>query len=415
LDPLAILPDREYLEIFLHPVLNIVKMPRISSSLLAPVAFLAAVPLVAAKYALHTDMSSTNFFANFDFYSKPDPTNGFVQYQNLDAAINQSLVGYIDGNVFLGTDFTTKDPAGRASVRAESKVNFNKGLLIADIAHMPAGGCGTWPAFWTLGSGTWPQTGEIDILEGVNDYDRNAVTLHTTTGCVVNNASLPSGAQAGVSSSQSQHAFSGSMMTDNCDVNASDQDKNVGCSIKAPASDPSSPGNSNGNGNPNANANGTTTLPTYGAPFNANGGGVYALEWTDTFIRVFFFPRNSASFPSATQLTTSPDPSTWGTPIASFAGNGCDIAQRFKDHRVIFNVAFCGDWAGKEWDKSCKAKTGVSTCEAYVRDNPEAFTESYWEIKGLRWFEEDGQAQMAGGKEKVGKRMIRGKGPVGRW
>ncbi len=42
----------------------------------------------------------------------------------------------------------------------------------------PAGGLGYWPAFWMLGPGQWPETGEIDILEDVNALSEVSGTIH---------------------------------------------------------------------------------------------------------------------------------------------------------------------------------------------------------------------------------------------
>jgi len=89
---------------------------------------------------------------------------------------------------YLGVDYTTPITVaarGRGSVRIESTKTYNKGLFILDLKHMPGGICGTWPAFWSLGSGTWPQGGEIDIIEGVNLNTQNKMVLHTNTQCKV--------------------------------------------------------------------------------------------------------------------------------------------------------------------------------------------------------------------------------------
>ena len=39
-------------------------------------------------------------------------------------------------------------------------------------------GDGFWPAFWALGNGEWPDTGEIDIMEYVGEEDWIGVALH---------------------------------------------------------------------------------------------------------------------------------------------------------------------------------------------------------------------------------------------
>ncbi|CAI6339011.1 unnamed protein product [Periconia digitata] len=368
--------------------------PTISSTVLAALTTLSlpCVSTAQQQYTLKDDLSYKNFFNSFEFFSGPDPTNGFVQYQTREAAVKDNLVGYLNDteSVFMGVDHTTKDAKGRASVRLESKQTWNQGLLIADINHMPDSTCGTWPAFWLLGVGpeknssSWPNFGEIDLLEGVNDETNNAVTLHTSEGCTIanavgggnsgnnNNSSTSAGAAADSSASA---GFMGSVSTPNCDVNAKNQDKNVGCSIKAPAS--------------------RADFATYGTDFNTAGGGVYAMEWTTSSISVWFFPRNSSSMaavspPSNNGTAASPaslDPSTFGKPLAKFSGPGCDYEKKFDSMKVIFNTALCGDWAGKEWEKSCQAKTGAATCEEYVENNPEAFADAYWEVKGLKWYQ----------------------------
>jgi beta-glucanase (GH16 family) len=42
----------------------------------------------------------------------------------------------------------------------------------------PADGLGYWPAFWMLGPGSWPQHGEIDILEDVDGYSDHSGAFH---------------------------------------------------------------------------------------------------------------------------------------------------------------------------------------------------------------------------------------------
>lgn len=64
--------------------------------------------------------------------------------------------------------------SGRIDTRG--KFDFAYGRAIARI-RMPDA-VGVWPAFWLLGNGAWPNTGEIDIMEYVGEADWTGVALH---------------------------------------------------------------------------------------------------------------------------------------------------------------------------------------------------------------------------------------------
>lgn len=199
-----------------------------SMALLTILPFTLAHNTTSSSYTLTSNLTYTNFFPAFTFFSGPDPTHGSVHYLNATAAASTSLVGLLPDthSAFLGVDYTStpsSDSPGRASVRLESVQTFNTGLLVADIRHMPASTCGVWPAFWLVGP-KWPQGGEIDVLEGVNEQEGNAVTLHTGAGCVVDNSTAAGGEERGIT---------GHMTTRDCDVNARGKPENAGCSVRA--------------------------------------------------------------------------------------------------------------------------------------------------------------------------------------
>ena len=135
----------------------------------------------------------------------------------------------------MRVDTTPQVTGNRNSVRIQTQFSFTGGLVIMDSVHMPTG-CGTWPAFWTNGE-RWPTTGEIDIIEGVNDYTNNQATVHTGTGCTLPNNLDVSGT-----------LVSGT----NC---AAVQTNNQGCGFRA------------------------SQTNSFGAAFNNNGGGVFASEF----------------------------------------------------------------------------------------------------------------------------------------
>lgn len=78
------------------------------------------------------------------------------------------------------SDYRTPD--GRAvdfvsgRIDSRGKFEFTYGRAVARI-RMPDA-VGVWPAFWLLGNGKWPETGEIDIMEYVGEADWTGVALH---------------------------------------------------------------------------------------------------------------------------------------------------------------------------------------------------------------------------------------------
>lgn len=301
------------------------------------------IPLSTAGYVLQDDYSIDKFFSMFEFFTAPDPTNGYVTYVGQSAAQAAGLVNTNNNAIYMGVDYTNvASGSGRQSVRLTSKKSYTHGLIILDASHMPGGVCGTWPAFWTVGP-NWPAGGEIDIIEGVNSQVSNSMALHTNQGCAITNNGL----------------FSGTISTPNCDVKAAGQPNNAGCQILM------------------------SNSASYGTGFNQGQGGVYATEWTSDHISIWFFPRSAIP---ADISSGTPNPGNWGQPAARFAG-GCQIDNFFSNHQIVFDTTFCGDWAANVWttDPVCSSK--APTCQSFVQNNPSAFKDAFWSINSLKVYQ----------------------------
>ena len=61
-------------------------------------------------------------------------------------------------------------------IHSSGKAEFTYGRIESRIKMPDAEG--VWPAFWMLGNGQWPDTGEIDIMEYVGEKDWTGVALH---------------------------------------------------------------------------------------------------------------------------------------------------------------------------------------------------------------------------------------------
>jgi hypothetical protein len=236
---------------------------------------------------------------------------------------------------------------------------------------MPVG-CGVWPAIWTTNDAEWPRWGEIDIVEVANNAPYNVMTLHTNNATSV--CTLSGSDESGV------------LLSNDCGT-----DPNSGCSVQ------------------------DENDLSAGAVFNTHGGGVYVLEWTTQFIRIWFFTRSSIP---ASITKGEPDPDTFGPafeyelPTANFQSfpdnSSCPIDEHFQDHNIVIDIDFCGDLAGTSWcESNCASASDKSTCgikgdpnnpsysnktmqrcAEFVANSPEAFEDAFWEFNSIKVYQQ---------------------------
>ncbi|KAI6026144.1 glycoside hydrolase family 16 protein [Pisolithus microcarpus] len=284
-----------------------------------------------------------------DFYSvTSDGAHDNSNYVTESTAQADGLVSVSGNQVTLRADSTTvlsSSGPGRNSFRLQSNAQYTTHVAVFDIAHMPQG-CGTWPAISEVGA-NWPNEGEVDIVEGVDNQSPNLSSLHTS-------AIMSAGQQI------SDNILHNSTSTGtNCDVY---ETNNSGCGVQ------------------------TNDINSFGPDFNGIGGGWYAIERTSTFIKIYFWERGSSSVPNDVQYSgTSVNTSNWGIPAASFPDTDCNFSTHFGPHNIIINLTFCGDWAGNSAVYS--ASGCPSDCVDYVNQNPSAFVDAYFTFNSLNIYE----------------------------
>lgn len=112
-----------------------------------------------------------------------------------------------------------------------------------------------------------------------------------------------------------------------------------GATMRSDATDCNSVNGANGNV---GCQNSFTSQKSFGKGFNDAKGGVFATEWSDDGIRLWFFSR-SDSIP-ADITSGQPNPAGWGKPTSMFSlGASCD-GNHFQKMQLILNNNFCGDW-----------------------------------------------------------------------
>lgn len=294
-------------------------------------------------YTLKVKHQGNTFFDGWDFYTGPDPTHGNVQFLNANDAAAAGLA-YVqaDGTTVLAVDNKSQVPPGgqRKSVRIGTKDSYDNGLVIADFWAMPHG-LSVWPAYWSVGN-SWPNDGEIDIIEFVNQATTNQYTLHTGSG---SDCTLDKAPQAIYKDSTGVlKPFLGNVMGTEC---RSSNGANAGCAF-------SDSGNA-----------------SVGTAFNMGAGGVFALLWDNTQVSMWRFPRSS--IPQDINAG-NPDPTQWGIPMGYWSNSTCDIGNHFVNQHFILDITICGDWAGSAYDS-----LGLGSCTDAVA-NASNYDWAKWKI-----------------------------------
>ena len=153
-------------------------------------------------YELQSVQEGETFFDNYNFYDGPDSLGsaGYNVYVSEERATEAGIANVTKENVedavatsesggsvkkveeFIYMSSVPSEGGPRESVRLEGKERYDRGLFILDLRHMPAG-CGIWPAWWLTDEANWPDNGEIDIVEGVNNQTVAKTALHTSDRC----------------------------------------------------------------------------------------------------------------------------------------------------------------------------------------------------------------------------------------
>jgi len=281
----------------------------------------------------------TNNFGNVHFVSQADATAG--------------KLAFVDSNnhVILKVDNTTngvQDPTfGRNSVYLESVNTIEIGsLVVFDANHIPFG-CSVWPSLFTQGN-PWPQLGEIDIIENVNLATTNQYALHVG----VAPCNQPQGAnQTGQTTTNT-----------NCTVEPLLKVNTAGCTVVE------------------------SQKNSFGTGFAQNGGGVYAMQWDEDGVSMWFFPRNN--IPSdISSGNSNPNPTTWPVPSAFYPASGCNPNEAFGAQIITLYIDICGAFAGDQavWTQTC-ANVAQNCSDPSVVGNPTNYDQAFWDINYLEVF-----------------------------
>jgi beta-glucanase (GH16 family) len=174
--------------------------PVISASVTAAVLFSAASLVSYQTYPPQQQSSGPVLF--FDDFSAPELDRAKWTPEVWGHTVNNEQQAYIDSSDVLAIvrgEAAAGAESGALALTAQYRqgfiaktrrtFDFVSGRLItrgrfeftygtaAARMKLPAG-AGLWPAFWVLGTGKWPDTGEIDVMENVGEPAWVSAALH---------------------------------------------------------------------------------------------------------------------------------------------------------------------------------------------------------------------------------------------
>jgi len=277
---------------------------------------------VRAAYSLDWKAEGTSFFSGFNFMTE-DANHGSAHYLDAGRAVQEGVAQAYPTHAVLRAG--RADPQYRYK-RYTAKIGTQKSwsyfLAAMRFSHVPYG-CGVWPAFFTLAPGApWPDGGEVDILEYVND-DVSKTSLHTGHACRLDPNLV------------NRYGYMPDRNRMNYDCRTR-YPQHLGCA-------------------PNK-------WMRSGQQW-AHNPGVVALERTAEFLKIFFIPEGSIP---GDLIGDAPRPDTWDRFIVSyypFSANGCPPSV-MAAQQLVLNIGFCGDWASKVWGDSAYCKSRTHSCRS---------------------------------------------------
>lgn len=168
-------------------------------------------------------------------------------------------------------------------------------------------------AFWEFGD-PWPITGEVDIIEGANGVGATAYSLHTGNACTQPNRGRD----------MLGHV-------DGTDCFAATDDS-AGCNVVDPLKS------------------------SFGKEFNEAGGGWYAMERTETSIKLWFWPRDAKNVPDDVRSGSGTvSPSGWGKPSGAFVND--DVSPKLVYFCWKMSDADCSATSARTLDRTKSSST----------------------------------------------------------